>query len=133
MRFLAHVSEDGVITPQVRERVTRWRGRNVWVSVHEQPTIGIRSDPSNRRLWGVVYRAISEATGNDPESIHYGMKRLAVAQGVLDPQFILLGDKLVEDEPTTRTDPDTFQRYMGWCEHYALHDLGIHIPEEGGL
>lgn len=29
-----------------------------------------RSNPQNRSLWGVAYKALSEATGNDPEDLH---------------------------------------------------------------
>ena len=29
-----------------------------------------RSDDQNRALWGVAYRALRDATGNDPEDLH---------------------------------------------------------------
>ena len=29
-----------------------------------------RSNPQNRSLWGIAYKALSEATGNDPEDLH---------------------------------------------------------------
>jgi hypothetical protein len=129
MRFLAHVSEDGLITPQFRERVTRWRGKDVWISVHAQPTIGVRSSDSNRFLWGVVYRAICEETGNDPESVHWGLKREAVRVGVLDPEYIVLGDQLIEGEPTTVVDSDTFSRYVAWVVDWAREKIGVHVED----
>jgi hypothetical protein len=133
MRFLAHVSEDGMITPQVRERVTRWRGRDVWISVHDQPTIGIRSDSARGYQWGVVYRAIADETGNDPDSLHYGLKREAVRVGVLPPEYIVAGSTLLETEPTTKQDSDTFWRYIGWiregAETGSLFGVQFHIPE----
>ena len=128
-RFLARVNEEGWLVPHEPERLVRRAGKDVWISVHDQPTMGIRSDQSNRYLWGVCYATIAAETGNDPESIHYGLKREALRLGVLEPQYVLLGDKLIEDEPTTRTDPDTFARYVTWLRHFAEHDLGVHIPE----
>lgn len=128
-RFLCRVGEDGTLVALHPERLARWRGKEVWISVHEQPTIGLRSDSGNRYLWGVVYRAISEETGNDPETIHLALKREAVRVGVLDPQYVVLGDKLIEDEPTTRTDADTFQRYIHWIKDWALTELRLVIPE----
>jgi len=117
--------------PSHPERVMRWRGKDVFVSIHEKPSIGLRSDQQNKYLWSVCYGTIAAETGNDPSSIHYGLKREAVRQGVLEPEFVLLGDKLIEADPTTRTDTETFSRYVDWLRHYALHDLNILIPEAG--
>jgi len=118
-RFLAHYDEQGRIVPVHPERFVRRAGREVWVETHNAPTIGLRSDPSNNYLWGVVYKAIMLETGNDPDSIHYGLKREALRVGILEPQYILLGDKLVEDDPTTRTDQDTFNLYVNWIREGA--------------
>jgi hypothetical protein len=132
-RFLCRVSEEGHLVPLHSERLMRWRGKDRWVSIHEQPGLGLRSNPANAYLWGVVYAEISRATGGDPDSIHYGMKREALRLGILEPQYILLGDKLFEDDPTTRTDVETFSRYVEWVKHVALHDLGgIVIPDAEG-
>jgi hypothetical protein len=129
MRFLAHVSEDGLITPQFRERVTRWRGKDVWISVHAQPVPSTRSSEANRFYWGVVVRAICEETGSDPESAHYGLKREAVRLGVLDPQYILLGGEMLETEPSTVTDVEAFSRYVSWVVDWARTKLGVHIED----
>ena len=128
-RFLAHVTPDGTIRPVDPERVHRYVGRDVWFSIHEQPTIGLRSSDSNRYLWGVVYRAICEETGNDPESVHYGLKREALRVGVLDPEYIAVGDQLIEGEPTTVVDSDTFSRYVAWVVDWARTKLGVHVEE----
>jgi hypothetical protein len=134
MRFLAHVSEDGrQIVPVHPERVSRWRGKDVWMEAHAQPTVGVRSDSARSYQWGVVYRAIAEETGNDPDSIHYGLKREAVRVGVLPPEYIVAGTSLLEAEPTTVQDADTFQRYIGWiregAETGSLFGVQFHIPE----
>lgn len=128
-RVLAHVDEAGRLVLQHPERAKRYVGRDLWISLHDQPGIGLRSNPANAYLWGVVYAEISRETGNDPDSIHYGMKREALRVGILEPTYILLGDKLIEDDPTTRTDADTFSRYVEWVKHEALHSMGIPIPE----
>lgn len=130
-RIPARVDDQGRLVPLHPERTLRLRGRDVWITVHRKAAPMLRSDQANKYLWGVCYATLASETGNDPESIHYGCKREAVRVGVLEPQYILLGDKLIEDDPTTRTDADTFARYVDWLRQWAEHDLGIHIPEPG--
>jgi hypothetical protein len=128
-RFLARVDEYKRIIPHEPNAVLRYVGKEVWVEIHTQPTIGLRSDGANRYLWGVVYRTICDETGNDPETVHLSLKREAVKQGILDPQYVLIGDQLIEADPTTRTDFDQFSRYVTWVKGWALDHLGIVIPE----
>jgi hypothetical protein len=129
MRFLAHVLPDGSIRPVDTERTHRYVGRDIWVSIHQQPTAGLRSLDSNRYYWGVCIRAICEETGNDPESVHYGLKREAVRLGVLAPEYISIGDQLIEAEPTTVTDSETFSRYVAWVVDWARTKLDVHIED----
>ena len=128
-RYLAHVTLDGTLRPVDPERLKRLAGHDVWFSVHEHPSIGLRSADSNRYLWGVVYRAICEETGNDPESVHWGLKREAVRVGVLAPEYISIGDQLIEAEPTTVTDSETFSRYVQWVTDWARTKLGVHVED----
>lgn len=133
-RFPCHVKEDGTIVPLHPERTLRWRGREVWISVHERPAT-TRCAGANRYLWGVVYGTLAAETGNDPETIHMGLKREAVRVGILEPQFILMGSTLLEGEPTTVTEDETFWKYVnfvrGLAEHGQLTGAPLHIPEVG--
>ena len=61
-------------------------------------------------------------------TVHVAMKREAVRQGVLDPQFILVGSMLLETEPSTKVDIEAFSRFVDFVKHFAAHDLGIVIP-----
>ena len=138
-RFPAVVDEEHRLVPVHRERTKRLRpGREVWVSVHDEPALIQRSGQANKYLWKVVYGTIAKETGNDPNSVHYGLKRLAVEVGILDPQFWFLGDRMMDDEPTTVVDTDQFWQYVNWIRHEAEHGtlLGsterpvfLHIPE----
>lgn len=128
-RFLAHVTLDGTIRPVDRERVKRHMGRDVWVELHKEPTPGLRSSESNRFYWAACIRAICEATGSDPESAHFGLKREAVRLGVLDPTYVLLGGEMLETEPTTVTDSEAFSRYVQWVVDWARTKLGVHIED----
>ena len=128
-RYLAHVTLDGTLRPVDPERLRRLAGHDVWFSVYENPSPGIRSNDQNRYYWGVVLRAICEETGNDPESCHYGLKREAVRVGVLEPEYLSIGDQLVEAEPTTVTDSETFSRYVAWVVDWARTKLDIHIED----
>ena len=129
-RFLAHVNQDGHIVPAFPERVSRFVGKDVWISTHEGPTPGLRSGDFNRYYWGCVVRAISEETGCDPETAHWGLKREAVRLGVLDPEYILLGGEMLEAEPTTRVDSEAFSRYVTWVCDWARTKLDIHIEDQ---
>lgn len=128
-RFLAHVMPDGMLRPVDRERTKRYVGRDMWVEIHKEPSPGVRSSDQNRFYWGACVRAICEATGSDPESAHYGLKREAVRLGVLDPSFILLGGETLEVEPTTVTDPEAFSRYVQWVVDWARTKLDVHIED----
>jgi hypothetical protein len=112
----------------------RYRGHTLWVSIHEQPAYQ-RGAGANRYLWGVVYAELAAATGNDPDTIHMGLKREAVRVGVLEPQYILMGSTLLEGEPTTVTEDEVFWKYTNWvrelAEHGQLTGSPCHIPEPG--
>lgn len=134
-RFLCRVTEEGHLVPVHPERLIRRRGKECWVSVHDQPAIGIRSDASLRYQWGVVYRTIADETGNDPETIHRALKQMAVDAGILEPVYDLIGTALAPTgDPTTVVDQDTHSRYLTWVRHEAEHGrfgAPFHIPEPG--
>jgi hypothetical protein len=119
-----------VLCPLDDARLLRASGKEVWTSIHQHPTVGLRTLDSNRWYWGVVLRAICEETGNDPESVHWGLKREAVRVGVLDPEYISIGDQLIEAEPTTVTDSETFSRYVAWVVDWARNKLDVHIEDQ---
>lgn len=135
MRFLAHVDEQGRICPAFPERMRRYVGKDIWVNAHEGPSPGLRSDAALRYQWGVVYAEIAAQTGNDPLSLHYGLKREAVRVGVLPPEYILVGSSLLEAEPTTKQESEIFWRYIGWIREGAEtgslfgEACKFHIPE----
>lgn len=132
-RFPAVVDAEGRIVPLHPERTMRHREKQVWISLHEQPAPQTRGSGANRYLWGVVYAELAAATGNDPETIHLGLKREAVRVGVLEPQYILMGSTLMEGEPTTVAEDETFWKYVSWvrelAEHGQLTGSPCHIPE----
>ena len=134
-RFPAVVDREGRIVPLHSERTMRHREKQVWVSIHERPASETRSNGANRYLWGVLYAELAAATGNDPETIHLGLKREAVRVGVLEPQYILMGSTLLESEPTTVAEDTVFWGYVSWIRHQAEHgDLTgspLHLPEPG--
>ena len=132
-RFPCTVDDVGRLVPLHPERTLRMRGRDVWVELHRQAAPLQRSEAGNRYLWSVVYGTIAKETGNDPEAVHYGLKRKALEVGILEPQYILLGDQLVEGEPTTVTDSTVFWDYVAWIRHEAEHGrltgTPLHLPE----
>lgn len=129
MRVLASIDAEGRIIPRNRERFMRRAGKDVYIEVHDQPAPGLRSLDANRYYFGVVIRAICAETGNDPLTVHWAMKREAVRLGVLDPEYVCIGDQLIEAEPTTVTDSETFSRYVSWVVDFAREKLGVHVEE----
>lgn len=128
-RFEAVVDAEGRLVPSYPERTKRYgQGTTVWISLHDKP-YSARSGASNRWLWGVLYGTIAAETGNDPETVHFALKREAVRIGVLDPMYVLMGNQLLEGEPTTVVEQEAFMRYTAWVKDYALSKLGIVIPE----
>ena len=132
-RFLASVDAYGHIRPHDTERLIRYAGKEVWVSIHRKAAPGLRSDASHRYLFGVVYRTIADETGNDPWTIHLALKAMAVREGILEPIYdVVLGELVPTEDITTKVDQDTHLRYTGWIRHKAEHgDFGptFHIPE----
>ena len=59
----------------------------------------------------------------------------AVRVGVLEPQYVLMGDKLFEGDPTTVVEQEQFSRYINWvkegCLSGTLVGQVIVIPEAG--
>ncbi len=133
-RFLCRVTDDLLLIPvYAGERLRRWRGKEAWVEIHRDPAPRIRSSNSNRFLWSGIYGAIAAETGNDPETIHLALKREAVRVGVLEPQYVLMGDKLFEDEPSTVVEQEQFSKYMDWikegCATGKLLGMVVVLPE----
>lgn len=135
-RFLCRVTEDLHLIPVYgADRLKRWRGKECWVEAHQDPYPHTRSNQANKYLWSVVYAAIASETGNDPETIHQALKLEARRVGVLEPQYVLMGDKLLEDGPTTKVEQEQFSRYVDWikegCATGSLIGSVLVIPDAG--
>ena len=129
-RFEAVVDGEGRLVPTHPDRTKRYgQGTTVWISLHDKP-FSIRSLPSNKFLWR-IYGIIGAETGNDPDTVHFALKREAVRVGILEPQYVLMGDQLFEGEPTTVVEQEQFTKYLDWliegCETGSLCGMKIHI------
>lgn len=131
-RFLARVDQYKQIIPAEPNRVLRYVGKDVWVSIHEQPTVGLRSLDSNRYYWKACVQRICEETGNDPETVHLALKAEALRVGVLPVEYVCIGDQLLPAEPTTVQDSETFSKYVQWVIDWARTKLDVHIEESNG-
>ena len=120
--------EDGRFKPDKPEHykaaMARLEGRSVRASF-KRPA-ALRSLPSNRRYWAVV-RHIAYETGNDPKSVHHGLKRWALEDRILEPQYFYIGETMLEDDPTTVVEQDAFNRYTYWVETTAAPELGVDL------
>jgi len=135
-RFLCRITDDMHLVPvYAGERLRRWRGKECWAEIHRDPAPRIRSSSSNRFLWAGIYGAIAAETGNDPETVHLALKREAVRVGVLEPLYVLLGDKLFEEEPSTVVGQEQFTAYVSWiragCATGSLLGTVVVLPESG--
>jgi hypothetical protein len=130
-RFPASVDSEGRLVPTHPERTLRYRGKQVWISLHEKAAFQ-RSGQSNRLLWA-IYNEISEETGNDPQTVHEALKREAVRVGILEPHYVLMGNQLFEGEPTTVVDQEQHSKYISWIKDGCAsgHLVGMRIDLMG--
>lgn len=89
-----------------------------------------RSNQANRYLWGVVYPAISEYTGQDKEDIHDEMCARFTTETVsyVNPKT----GELIETEVTRRTSGMTVTRFHRFVEDvrlFAAEFFGVTVPD----
>lgn len=135
-RFLCRVTDDLHLVPvYAGERLRSWRGKEAWVEVHKDPISRTRSNKANAYLWSVIYALIANETGNDPETIHQALKLEARRVGVLEPQYVVMGNQLLEEGPTTKVEQEQFSRYVDWiregCATGSLIGSVLVIPDAG--
>ena len=83
-----------------------------------------RTSKSNRYLFGVVYRAISEHTGHTVNELHEFFKRT-----ILPPTFMRIGSKEERvSGSTAELDTKSFAEYVDRVIAFAGVELGISVP-----
>jgi len=106
------------------------------VSVKIGPRTRIRSNLQNNYLWGVVYKTISDETGNDSKDLHEFFKDRAFGEdvGMLvkqpgdDGGSTMLKYRVCKRSTTDLTTVEFIEYYRGIIA-FAAEDLGIYVPE----
>lgn len=84
-----------------------------------------RSDQQNRALWGVAYKALSEATGNDPEDLHTFFLGEHFGWEVID----VMGQKRrVPKRRSSRLDTGEFADFYAFIQRRAA-ECGYYVPD----
>lgn len=124
MRIPARIDDDGRAIPKSRygfDEALKLRGKDVWIT---DRSYAMRTQSQNRYLWW-LYEQIHQETGGDRASIHDGLKREALRQFILKPEEA----SIVDGEPTTRTDAETFEKYIEFVKDVAVHQLGVPLED----
>lgn len=129
--FRGQVSTDGVLI--IREQ-SRWRGwlarhHNREVTVSLEPEYRARSTQSNRYLWAVVYGALAEWSGHEPEEIHEAMKAKFLSRRVLTMPD---GSTVEVVGSTAVLDSKAFGEYVDQVIRYAA-ECGVYVPAPGEI
>jgi len=85
-----------------------------------------RSNPQNSYLWGAVYAAVSEATGQDAESIHAFFRDKFL-------KVYVDGCPIPKVRSTTELTTVEFIEYYRNVIQFAAEFLGLYIAEPGEI
>ena len=103
------------------------------VSIKIGPRTRVRSNLQNNYLWGVVYKTISDETGNDSKDLHEYFKEKFISTIVYRTMHKPDGTSEVIDFRQTRSTTDLttveFIEYYRGIIAFAAEDLGIYVPE----
>lgn len=100
-------------------------GREVKVSVSLHK--GRRSDAQNRALWGVAYKVLSDATGNDKDDLH---TYFLGEWGGWDVVDVMGSKRRVPVKRSSRLAPDEFREYYEFIQRRAA-EAGYYVPDPG--
>lgn len=82
--------------------------------------LGMRTDPQNKYLWGVVYRLIAQHTGHTDDEIH-GLMGVKFRKKQLDIGWTIIS--------TTKLNKQEFSEYIENIKQWAAEELGLYIPD----
>ena len=93
-----------------------------------------RSDLQNRALWGVAYKTLSNATGNDPEDLHiyfcgefFGWQEYDVmGQPRKRPRRTTTRD---ENGKRDVIDTATLSAFYGFIQQRSAETVGVYVPD----
>lgn len=129
IRFRAKVDSVGKLHPEnalhVRARLAAFMDRWVYVEVSREKKI--RSLTANAYLHGVVYKAISEWSGFEPDEVHLLLKAM-----FLPPitKALPTGEEVTIPGSTAILDTVAFSEYVRRCKEWAAGQ-GCWVPEPG--
>jgi len=132
--LLAKVVEEEIVPDSPRNWETAMKileGKQVSVKIG--PRTRVRSNLQNNYLWGVVYKTISDETGNDSKDLHEFFKEKFISTIVYRTMHKPDGTSEVIDFRHTRSTTDLttteFIEYYRNIIAFAAEDLGIYVPE----
>lgn len=106
-----------------RGYLSRYEGRRVQVTV--RPDRDARSLKANAYLWGVVYAALADWSGHEPEEIHDAMRAMFLPTRELG---LPDGRTAAALTSTAGLDSEAFGSYVEKVKRFGA-EQGLHIPD----
>ena len=103
-------------------------GKRLKVTVEEAKKR--RSDDQNRALWGVAYKTLSDATGNDADDLHTFFLGEWAGWEVID----VMGQKRrVPKRRSSRLTTVEFSEFYAFIQQRSAETVGVFVPDPDPL
>ena len=118
------VVEHGMVRWDNPAQIAGWIGtlENKPVEITIRRRRAKRSNQANAYLWGVVYAAVSEHTGYEPEEVHDALKLMFLTDHAADGPLPIV-------KSTAKLTQSEFSDYIERIKRWAATDLGVVIPD----
>ncbi len=100
------------------------------VTVQIGPELVVRSLNQNAYMWGVVYHAISEHTGYEPEEVHDLMKQMFLPKAVCiaDGNGVVVEDRVIGGS-TRHLSTGDMTEYIERVRRFAAETWGLVVED----
>ena len=104
--------------------IAQFEGKEIEITVQQRRDI--RSIQQNKYLWGIVYEAVADTTGFEPEEVHDIFKRK-----FLSYSKPYKGKSYRFTKSTTELNSLQFSEYIEKIKMFSAKELSCYIPDAG--
>ena len=85
-----------------------------------------RSDDQNRALWGVAYKTLSDATGNDPDDLHTFFLGEWSGWEIID---VMGSKRRVPKRRSSKMTTVEFAEFYAFIQQRSAETVGVYVPD----